>query len=282
MVPAVHRDTLRASDVPPRIEDLSDRVQKLARVCLQEYQGLCQRYSIGASDPELMEVFLFSKKEVELLNQMSSDEKALYHRICEASIAVICPNAYRCAVQASQSTAILKKFSDVVQVPKDGNCGLHAFAYSYVDQMNANDADRLKDVVLKLGPINAASDEAVVLDRLNKGVYSTSDVDFMRALAKVLRKIGHHGIPEYYAAQIAEMGDSPEVQSIMSNLIPLKDGEWVDHEGLMCLGRMLGKEVCVVREMSDGSHVAVGCKKDPHIVIYHSANHFTALLPVVH
>jgi hypothetical protein len=264
-----------ASGVSPQIQDLSVRVQNVARECLQEYQHLCERYSTGASDPELMEILSFSQKETNLLSHMSSEEKAIYHRICDASVAARCPHAHNYAVQVSQHTEILKKFPTEVPTLGDGNCGLYAFAHGYVDQMNADDVATLQAAVLNLGPVKPDSQEAFVLDRLNTGRYSVADSNFMMALAKVLRKIGHNGIPEYYRDQIAEMGNSEEVRSIISNLIPQRDHEWVDHEGLICLGHILGKRVCVLREMSK-NHVLVGDKEKPDIVINHRYNHFTA------
>ena len=139
-----------ANGLSPQIKNLSDRVQKAAGECLREYQQLCRHFSNGARDPELMEILFFSQKESKLLSQMSSEEKALYNRICETSIAAICPDPHHRAVQSSQQTAILKSFPTIVPVPGDGNCGLHAFTYGFVDQMNADDADKLKAEILKL------------------------------------------------------------------------------------------------------------------------------------
>jgi hypothetical protein len=262
-----------ASTVSLQVSDLSERVQNVVCKCLPKYQELCQRYSTGASDPELIEILSFSKIESELLSQLTSEEKLLYNRICEASIAKLYPNAHHRAVQDSQCAEVLRQFPTTVPVPGDGNCGLHAFAYGFVDQMNADDAAKLEAEVCKL---RRGSDEETVLSRLSKGHYSVDDSIFMMALAKVLRKIGHQGIPKLYQEQIKEMGNSKEVRSIMGDLIPQDNGKWVDHEGLIALGRMFGKDVCVVREMGDGHHVIVGCKKQPHIVINHRVNHFTA------
>ena len=271
-----------SNGLSPQIKNLSDRVQKAAGECLREYQQLCRHFSNGARDPELMEILFFSQKESKLLSQMSFEEKALYNRICESSIAAIYPDLHHRAVQSSQQTAILKSFPTIVPVPGDGNCGLHAFTYGFVDQMNAYDAAKLKAKILKLGPELLGSNEAFVLDRLNQGRSGrdlvrdlVNDSKFMMALSKVFRTMGYNNIPKYYKTQIDEMGNSDEVRSIMSNLIPKKDGQWVDHEGLICLGRIFGKKVCVLREMSRG-HVVVGSKENPDIVINHSGNHFTA------
>ncbi len=260
----------------PELTALSDRVRRVAN----EYVDLCSRYAVGASDPDLIEVLAFSEREVHLLSEFTPEEIASYHKVCEMLVNSKCPSIQRLAAEDAQVRSV-SQFKAEVNVPGDGNCGLHAFARSYVASMDDTDANRLKGVIQKQiaqGQIRETSDEKTVLDRLEQGTYSSDDAEFMAALPKVLRKIGHNAIPEYYRTKINEMGNSQEVRSIMANLIPEKDGVWVDHEGLIALGRILGKKICVVRNREGEKPVLVEDKMNPDMVIGHRHSHFTSYL----
>ena len=154
---------LQGSPSPERKE----AINKIA----QEYIRLVGLYARGASDPQLIEIQLFSKREVDLLNSFKDnpEEKVFYDQLCQDLIKKNRINDSRevSEFQSRQTAEIINKFSIQRNVPGDGNCGLHAFAKSYVASMTRKEyAAQLCKVIRENPPLS--KDGKYVLKQLEE------------------------------------------------------------------------------------------------------------------
>lgn len=247
---------------------------KKAKTSAAQYLKLCaeyQRLSKNGYVPEsFYEKFIqFTKEESEVLvnkrveslyKELTSEDRIKNHLEISATI-----------------DACDKK----IEVPGDGNCGLHSLAIGLVHQGNEEVLKKLKE---EINQQPNSSNKTIVLDGIER-LRTTdrsrllNDRVFMNALTKILREIGHKQVPLYFQSLYTSL--SKKEKKVIQELIPAKNGEWVSAEGIIALAKILKMEVCIDVRNNRNENERVflhGESKKPDFVIRHKGSHFTPFL----
>jgi len=182
------------------------------------------------------------------------------------------------AVSAREPNCLTKE-ADInmqpINVPGDGNCGLHSLAVVIVATRKC--IPKLIELVETLSSDN--HDKQIFLNGLRR-LQTPSDTikllnnrNFMSALQRKLRETGHNAI----------MDKNRHVKNHkhISELIPREDGKWASDEGLLIFGEnILGLNITIEEIMND-QWFPTGTLIKPDAVSQLQGGHFTPFVPVV-